>query len=78
MNLLFVALVIISVVLLLGVAYFIVSVRSAQNYWKERNVYTLKTRVPLLGHMAKMFSRDTSFPEVIQVKLYLCKMQACV
>jgi uncharacterized protein YoxC len=68
MNLLLVALALISVALLLALAYFIVSVRSAQNYWKERNVYTLKTRVPILGHVAQMFSKSTSFPEVIQVK----------
>jgi hypothetical protein len=53
--------------ILLGVAYFIVSVLLAQNYWKERNVYTLRTRVPILGHMANMFNRKMSMTDVILV-----------
>lgn len=71
MTLIVTAFAIITVAVLSGAAYFIVSVWRAQNYWKKRNVYTLKTRVPILGHIAKMFSKEISFPEVIQVSIQL-------
>lgn len=71
MTLIVTAFAIFTVAILSGVAYFIVSVWRAQNYWKKRNVYTLKTRVPILGHIAKMFSQKISFPEVIHVSIQL-------
>jgi hypothetical protein len=51
----------------LGVAYFIVSVLLAQNYWKERNVYTLRTRVPVLGQISNMFDKTMSLTDAILV-----------
>jgi phosphotransferase system glucose/maltose/N-acetylglucosamine-specific IIC component len=72
MSLLLLIVALIVAAILLGVAYFIVSVLLAQNYWKERNVYTLRTRVPILGHMANMFNRNMSFPDVVLVNDFDC------
>jgi hypothetical protein len=56
------------VVFMVGAAFVVALVMLGQQYWKKRNIYTLKTRVPLIGHMGKMILRKQSFPELVQVQ----------
>lgn len=44
-------------VFVVGVALAVIFVLMGQQYWKKRNIYTLKTRVPIIGHMGKMILR---------------------
>jgi hypothetical protein len=55
-------------VLVVGVALAVIFVLMGQQYWKKRNIYTLETRVPIIGHMGKMILRKQAFPELILVQ----------
>lgn len=54
-------------VFVVGAASVVVLVLLGQQYWKKRNIYTLNTRVPIIGHMGKMIMRKQAFPDLIQV-----------
>jgi hypothetical protein len=55
------------IAILLGISYRIISVLIGQQHWKRKNIYTLKTRVPFMGHMAKMILRKEALVDVVQV-----------
>jgi uncharacterized Fe-S cluster-containing radical SAM superfamily enzyme len=70
MELLITSCVLILTAILLGASYFIVKILIKQRYWKNRKIYTLKTRVPIIGHMAKMALRKESFPDAVNVRKF--------
>jgi len=69
MGFLLFALALISFVVVFGAVLIVLNVKISQQFWKKKNIYTLKTSVPILGHLGNMILRKESLAAVVNVTI---------